>query len=96
MNALAAVVYWMAGHLSKTEAQIYKVLDLLPSSLDPRAPDEMLFGRAGYLFCLLFMKKNLSKEVGDRLGLKKVARHVFEALIAQGKKNSGSKDPEKG
>jgi len=82
---MAAVVYMMAGHLSKTEEQICKVLDLETSCLDKKAPDEVLFGRAGYLFCLLFLKKYLPKEVVDRLQLRKAAKRVFEALMAQGK-----------
>ncbi len=96
VHSLAAVIFWMAGHLSKTEAQIYKVLDLLSSCLHDSAPDEVLFGRAGYLFCLLFLNKNLPKEVVDRLELKKAARKGFEMLIDHGKKQSRTSNPEKG
>ena len=85
IHSMAAVIYMMAGHLSRTEEQICKVLDLKTSCLDEKAPDEVLFGRAGYLFCLLFLKKYLPKEVVDRLELSKAARQVFEKLIAQGK-----------
>ena len=90
------MVHWMAGHLSKTEAQLYKLLDLLPSCLSPKAEDDVLYGRAGYLYSLLFVKKHIAKEAIERLGLEKKAREVFEALIANGKRNSRSRDPDNG
>lgn len=86
----------MAGHLSKTEEHLYNLLSLLPSCLDEEAVDEILYGRAGYLFCLLFVKKHISKQAGERLELEKAARQVFDALVANGKKNSGVKSPNTG
>ena len=85
--ALAAVVYWMTGHLSKTETQVNKLLDLMPSCLSPKAPCEVLYGRAGYLYSLLFVKKHIAGEAVERLGLDRVAKEVFEATISEGKRS---------
>ena len=86
----------MSGHLSRTENQLHRLLGLLSSCLSKAAADEILFGRAGYLFCLLFVMKYVSKEVCNRLGLERVARQVFDALMESGKKNSGVNHPATG
>ena len=90
------MIYWLAGHLSKTEEHLYNLLSLLPSCLDEKSVDEILYGRAGYLFCLLFVKKHISKQVGERLELEKAARQVFDTIVAHGKRNSGVKPPNTG
>ena len=90
------MIYWAAGHLSRTEEHVYNLLSLLSSCLDKAAVDEILYGRAGYLYCLLFVKKHISKEAGDRLELGKAAQQVFDALMAAGKRNSGVKPPKTG
>lgn len=86
----------MSGHLSKTEENLRNLLALLPSCLSERAADEILYGRAGYLFCLLFVKKHVSKELCGRMGLDETARRVFDALMESGKRNSGIKHPNTG
>lgn len=40
-------------------------------SFDPQNSDELLYGRAGYLYALLFVRKNLP------------SRHIPESLIVQ-------------
>ena len=86
----------MSGHLSRTEEQLRKLLLLLPSALSPAAPDEVLYGRAGFLFCLLFVQKHVSKELCERMSLLASARQVFDALLESGKKNSGIQCPNTG
>lgn len=94
--ALSTVIFSACGHLSKTESHLRKLLSLLPSSLSPSAPDEVLYGRAGYLFCLLFVRRHVSKELCERLGVTAAARQVFDAVLASGKKNSGIQHPNTG
>ncbi len=94
--ALATVIFWISGQLSKTEKNLRMLLTHLPSCLKETTPDEILYGRAGYIFCLLFVKKYISKEVCERLGLEAAARQVFDALMTTGKKNSGIKPPNTG
>lgn len=72
------------------------LLTFLPSSLSKAAPDEILYGRAGYLFCLLFVQCHTSKELCERVGLLAASRKVFDAIIESGKKNSGLIPPATG
>lgn len=86
----------MSGHLTKTEEQLRSLLGLLSSCLSDKAPDEILYGRAGFLFCLLFVQKHTSKELCERMGVMAAARQVFDALVASGKSNSGIQHPNTG
>ena len=96
LYALSVAIYWISGHLSRTEQQARSLLTLLPSCLSPQAPDEILFGRAGYLFCLLFVQKHSSEELCERMGVRAAQRQVFDAIMESGKRNSGVKHPETG
>lgn len=72
------------------------LLSYLGSSLSERAPDEVLYGRAGFLSSLLFVRKHVSKEFCARVGLEAAARQVFDAIMTSGKRNSGVKPSETG
>ncbi|EMP24291.1 LanC-like protein 1 [Chelonia mydas] len=58
--AVAAVVYHRLQDETQSEACITRLLQL--HKLDPRAPDEMLYGRMGYLYALLFVNKHYGEE----------------------------------
>ncbi|XP_039351116.1 glutathione S-transferase LANCL1 isoform X1 [Mauremys reevesii] len=58
--AVAAVVYHKLRDERQSEACITRLLQL--HKLDPRAPDEMLYGRMGYLYALLFVNKHFGEE----------------------------------
>ena len=82
--------------MSRIEKQMRSLLDLLPSCLSRESPDEILFGKAGYLFCLLFAQKHVSEELCERMGVRAAQRQVFDALIQSGKSNSEIRHPETG
>lgn len=96
IHALAAVIFWGSGQLIRVEEQMRSLLELLPSCLSQESADEILYGKAGYLFCLLFVHKNISKELCERMGVQKVQRQVFDAIIQSGKRKSGLAHPQTG
>ena len=75
-----------------------QVLLLAPSVRDVTVPDELLYGRAGYLYCLLVLRK-LAKEAGGTkaaekerreleslsASISKVISEVFDQLVIRGK-----------
>ncbi|XKL65757.1 hypothetical protein PGB90_009177 [Kerria lacca] len=73
--ALAAVLYHKSNDHSKTASCLQKLLTCskytVLSESDSSVPDELLYGRAGYLYALLFVRKNLP------------SRHIPESLIAE-------------
>jgi len=70
-----------APNLSNILAMASEVCDL-PSSL----PDELLYGRAGYLYTLLYLRR----ELGDTAIPSMVIRKVVEAIISSGQAMSRS------
>lgn len=51
--------------------------DSVLNTLDPSSPNELLFGRAGYLYSLLFVNKHLHECV-DTTFIKKVVNVLIE------------------
>ena len=70
---------------SKTQHHIEQLLGYLDTSLRADTQDELLFGRAGYLSCLLFVKKHVSKDVFEKMEFDQTMRHVFLRLLESGK-----------
>lgn len=89
-HAIAAVIFWKVGDRSKTEENLHKLLGFLPHCLDSVAADEVLYGRAGYLLCLLMVQKHVSKELCDEARVPDAVKRTFDAIIASGKKNGGN------
>ena len=88
MHSLAAVVFAKTGDLARAQSHVQEVVGLLPQCLQKSAVDEVLYGRAGYLFCLLFIQKH----IGGRVQIKKeVMRKVFDAIMESGKRSSNSR-----
>lgn len=61
--ALAAVLYNKVGETRKSEkciGQLCSMCDQVVSDLS--LPDELLYGRAGYLYSLLFVQNHLGNE----------------------------------
>nr|XP_034994657.1 glutathione S-transferase LANCL1 isoform X3 [Zootoca vivipara] len=58
--AVAAVVFHKLQNDKQAEDCIARLLHL--PKLDPRVPDEMLYGRMGYLYALLFVNKQFGEE----------------------------------
>lgn len=60
--ALSAAVLHSQGNHDESQNMISKLKSLSPLVLDESSdlPDELLYGRSGYLFCLLFLNANIS------------------------------------
>lgn len=80
---LAAAIFAKRGDASRAQASGRKVLELLPLALSGSAADEVLYGRAGYLSCLLFLRRHAGEVVEVR---QEVLRRVFDAIVASGRK----------
>ncbi|KAJ7345212.1 hypothetical protein JRQ81_001162 [Phrynocephalus forsythii] len=90
--AVAAVVYFKLQNEKQAEDCIARLLHL--PKLDPRVPDEMLYGRMGYLYALLFVNKHFGEEKIPRNHI----QQVCEAVLASGenlakKRNFTAKSP---
>ena len=88
VHTLAAVIFAERGDSARARTHGIKVLSLLPHALSPSAPDEILFGRAGYLFCLLFLRKHADGAVEISHD---VLRTVFDAIITSGRVDDKTK-----
>ncbi|KAF5922624.1 hypothetical protein HPG69_017998 [Diceros bicornis minor] len=58
--AVAAVVYHKMSNEKQAEDCITRLIHL--NKIDPHAPNEMLYGRMGYIYALLFVNKNFGVE----------------------------------
>ena len=95
--ALATVIYWCLGNRSKAESNLHQLLSTcLPHALHSNAVDEVLFGRAGFLSSLLFVKKHVGAELSGVSELVPAMRKVFDLIIESGKRSSGVKPPNTG
>lgn len=90
IHALAAVIFNETGDNSQSSRQISLLLQYLKSALDSSAADEILYGRAGYLFSLLFVKNHVSKELLEGVEIDLTMRKVFDEILESGKKQLGS------
>ena len=61
-----------------------------------KAVDEVLYGRAGFLSSLLFVKKHVGAELSGVSELVPAMRKVFDLIIESGKRSSGVKSPNTG
>ena len=68
----------------KVKQYLKLVISLLPIALDEKAPDELLYGRAGYLSCLLLLKKHLPVDLCHQVELDQAMRKVFCVLLLSG------------
>uniref|UniRef100_UPI00358EE1EE lanC-like protein 2 isoform X2 n=1 Tax=Myxine glutinosa TaxID=7769 RepID=UPI00358EE1EE len=62
--ALGAVTFLAVGELEESQSCVNKLLQLQPAvmRLDSDLPDELLYGRAGYLYALLFVQAKLGPD----------------------------------
>ena len=85
IHALSAILYNEYKEPIKTLYHMEQLLSFLEESLSDNTPDELLFGRAGYLSCLLLVKKHIPKEICDRMELERAMKQVFTKLVQSGK-----------
>ncbi|CAF1200758.1 unnamed protein product [Rotaria sordida] len=90
--AIAAVIYCKSGDQKASDQCIQKILSMKRNALSHSNPDEYLYGRAGYLYTLMFLRREIGHHVID-------AQHItdiFEAIIKSGEKyarQTGSRSP---
>ncbi|CAI9715591.1 2 [Octopus vulgaris] len=66
--AIGAVVYSKLGKEGRSEECIRKLCDMLPQVIqDESLPDEILYGRAGYVYALLFVRHYLGDALDGKL-----------------------------
>ena len=82
--ALATVVYHYLKDEEKKRRYLDKLTDLLSTAMSSEHPDELLYGRAGYLYAILFVRKHCGKEAIEDKNVERVVR----ALIGNGIRQS--------
>ncbi|XP_077159093.1 lanC-like protein 2 [Paroedura picta] len=84
--AVGAVVYHKLNIESESKECVTKLLQLqrIVLSTESDLPDELLFGRAGYLYALLY----LNTEIGPAAVPQSVIKEVVDSIIESGKKFS--------
>ncbi|KAG0714984.1 LanC-like protein 2 [Chionoecetes opilio] len=81
--ALAAVLHHREGDAERAEDCITRIKQMKKEMLNPTSglPDEMLYGRAGFLYALLL----LQKEVGRSAVEDSLVRGVIDAMLESGR-----------
>ena len=72
----------------KTEKYLNQLLSFLPAVLQSGTPDELLYGRAGYMFCLLLVRKYIIEDLCTKVKLNDALRKVFDVVISSGQSSS--------
>ncbi|KAM9839878.1 lanC-like protein 2 [Aulostomus maculatus] len=89
--AVSAVVHHKLGNTADSKDSLSRLLQLQCSLLSPDSemPDELLYGRAGYLYALLYVKKEIGADTVDDDTITKVVTAIVESgknLSAEQKK----------
>ncbi|XP_028397878.1 lanC-like protein 2 [Dendronephthya gigantea] len=85
--ALSAVLYSKLGKTNKCETYIEKLCAMCEVVVSDRTlPDEMLYGRAGYLYSLLFVQTHLGKEVISSAIVEQVVSAILKSGLALSRK----------
>ncbi|XP_017334923.1 lanC-like protein 2 isoform X1 [Ictalurus punctatus] len=81
--AVAAVVHHRLKNQADSKEFLTKLLQLQRSVISPDSeiPDELLYGRAGYLYALLYVNKEIGPETVDE----KIIANVVTAILESGK-----------
>lgn len=84
--AVGALIYDTVGKHDKADECVEKLKALSPQvlNLDSETPDEILYGRAGYLYSLLFVNKHIKSTHIDTT----LIRNVVESILNSGKELS--------
>lgn len=87
--AVSALIYEALGKQENLESSVQKLKALAPHVVDLRSdiPDEILYGRAGYLYSLLFVNKHI-KSVNIEASL---IRQVVDSILRSGQNLSAHK-----
>ncbi|CAH1788986.1 unnamed protein product [Owenia fusiformis] len=77
--ALAAVIYDVLGEKKRSKDFLKRLHGLHVDVLDPAIPDEMLYGRVGYIYSLLFIQKHLGTQAADQAIINKVLHYTVRS-----------------
>ncbi|KAK3108649.1 hypothetical protein FSP39_012525, partial [Pinctada imbricata] len=79
--ALGTVVYHLLGKEKECSNCLKKLILLHQRVIEPgsRIPDEILYGRSGYLYALLFVQKHLGKDEIDSSLIVKVCKAILDS-----------------
>ncbi|KAK2854565.1 hypothetical protein Q7C36_006434 [Tachysurus vachellii] len=78
--AVAAVVHHRLKNQADSKECLSKLLQLQRSVISPdEIPDELLYGRAGYLYALLYVNKEIGPETVDENIIAKVVTAILES-----------------
>ncbi|XP_051909626.1 lanC-like protein 2 [Hippocampus zosterae] len=79
--AVGAVVHHKLGNATDSSDCLSKLLQLQRSvlSADSEMPDELLYGRAGYLYALLYVNKEIGGDTVDEATISKVVTAIIES-----------------
>ncbi|KAL1463038.1 hypothetical protein WDU94_014830 [Cyamophila willieti] len=87
--AVSALIYEALGKQEQAKDSVEKLKSLAPHVIDLNSdiPDEILYGRAGYLYSLLFVNKNVKSTHVDTA----LIRQVVESILKSGQALSAEK-----
>lgn len=87
--AVGAVVYRLCNKKDKSDDCIQQLLSMAESALplDGETYDELLYGRAGYLYSLLFV----NKYIGETTVPEKVINQVVDSMVESGRRQASRK-----
>ena len=80
--AIGAVIYHQLGDQKTVDKCIEKIVSMRSNALRSSTPDEYLYGRAGYLYALMFLRKEIGPQVVDT----QLITDVFQTMIKSGEK----------
>ncbi|XP_067107835.1 lanC-like protein 2 isoform X5 [Osmerus mordax] len=83
--AVAAVVHHRLSNHTDSQDCIAKLLQLQRAVLSPdsEVPDELLYGRAGYLYALLYVNKEISPNTVDEGTITKPGSKVHQGMLSE-------------
>ncbi|XP_041479094.1 lanC-like protein 2 isoform X1 [Lytechinus variegatus] len=76
---VGGLFYHRTGNQSEMRHCINKLNSLVQSIEDPNLPDELLYGRVGYLYSLLFLQKHLGEGYIDQDIIDKVCACILDS-----------------
>ncbi|KAJ9588248.1 hypothetical protein L9F63_018412, partial [Diploptera punctata] len=79
--AIAGMLYYRQGNVVKAQEMIQRLKEMLPQvvNLNSDVPDEVLYGRTGYLYSLLFVNKFMGRNTIEADIIKKVVSTVLRS-----------------
>ncbi|KAJ3110670.1 LanC-like protein 2 [Phlyctochytrium bullatum] len=87
--AIAAAVYHQLGSKEESATAVKHLADMKKSCLNPVASCELFYGKPGYLYALLFVRRALGDELAEFLGASaSLVEAVTDAVLADGRQGA--------